>query len=201
MQKDLARQFVKGEKNENILGQNGNLPLQVDPFCAQQTRIYFEGLLPEEFTRQSVARWMHVADYALRDFLISRLGSLLNFINHIFEKGGASVKRTGKIMPLYERLSRDDELQGESNSISNQKRLLEEYVKKYGLPNPTHFTDDGISGPQFDRPRLCGNDDGSGSRKRGMYLCKRFIPIGTRLSESWSDYGNPQTEGGASDRN
>jgi DNA invertase Pin-like site-specific DNA recombinase len=92
------------------------------------------------------------ADYALRDFLISRLGSLLNFINPIFEKGGASVKRTGKITPLYERLSRDDELQGESNSISNQKRLLEEYAKKYGLPNPTHFTDDGISGTQFDRP-------------------------------------------------
>jgi DNA invertase Pin-like site-specific DNA recombinase len=62
------------------------------------------------------------------------------------------VKRTGKITPLYERLSRDDELQGESNSISNQKRLLEEYAKKYGLPNPTHFTDDGISGTQFDRP-------------------------------------------------
>jgi DNA invertase Pin-like site-specific DNA recombinase len=95
--------------------------------------------------------WLR-ADYALRDFLISRLGSLLNFINPIFEKGGASVKRTGKITPLYERLSRDDELQGESNSISNQKRLLEEYAKKYGLPNPTHFTDDGISGTQFDRP-------------------------------------------------
>jgi DNA invertase Pin-like site-specific DNA recombinase len=57
-----------------------------------------------------------------------------------------------KITPLYERLSRDDELQGESNSISTQKRLLEEYAQNNGLPNPTHFTDDGISGTRFDRP-------------------------------------------------
>ena len=46
-----------------------------------------------------------------------------------------------KITPLYERLSRDDELQGESNSISNQKAMLEEYASKNHLPNPTHFTD------------------------------------------------------------
>lgn len=57
-----------------------------------------------------------------------------------------------KITPLYERLSRDDELQGESNSISNQKAMLEEYASKNHLPNPTHFTDDGISGTRFDRP-------------------------------------------------
>ena len=57
-----------------------------------------------------------------------------------------------KITPLYERLSRDDELQGESNSITNQKKYLEEYAQKNGLPNPVHFTDDGISGTRFDRP-------------------------------------------------
>ena len=57
-----------------------------------------------------------------------------------------------KITPLYERLSRDDELQGESNSISNQKTMLEEYARRNGFPNPTHFTDDGISGTRFDRP-------------------------------------------------
>ena len=60
--------------------------------------------------------------------------------------------RNEKITPLYERLSRDDELQGESNSISNQKQMLEEYAHRNGLPNPTHFTDDGISGTRFDRP-------------------------------------------------
>lgn len=52
---------------------------------------------------------------------------------------------------LYERLSRDDELQGESNSITNQKHLLEEYAKKNGFESFRHFTDDGISGTTFDR--------------------------------------------------
>ena len=60
--------------------------------------------------------------------------------------------RNEKITPLYERLSRDDELQGESNSISNQKKMLEDYACRNGLPNPTHFTDDGVSGTRFDRP-------------------------------------------------
>ena len=60
--------------------------------------------------------------------------------------------RNEKITPLYERLSRDDELQGESNSISNQKQMLEDFARRNGLPNPTHFTDDGISGTRFNRP-------------------------------------------------
>lgn len=60
--------------------------------------------------------------------------------------------RNEKITPLYERLSRDDELQGESNSIFNQKQMLEDFARRNGLPNPTHFTDDGISGTRFDRP-------------------------------------------------
>ena len=60
--------------------------------------------------------------------------------------------RNEKITPLYERLSRDDELQGESNSISHQKQMLEEFARRNGLPNPIHFTDDGVSGTRFDRP-------------------------------------------------
>ena len=60
--------------------------------------------------------------------------------------------RNEKITPLYERLSRDDELQGESNSISNKKKMLEDFARRNGLPNPTHFTDDGVSGTRFDRP-------------------------------------------------
>jgi len=60
--------------------------------------------------------------------------------------------RNEKITPLYERLSRDDELQGESNSISNQKKMLEDFARRNGLPNPIHFTDDGVSGTRFDRP-------------------------------------------------
>ena len=62
------------------------------------------------------------------------------------------MRRNEKITALYERLSRDDDLQGESNSISNQKKLLEDYAAQHDFPNPTHFTDDGISGTCFDRP-------------------------------------------------
>jgi DNA invertase Pin-like site-specific DNA recombinase len=61
---------------------------------------------------------------------------------------------TTKITALYERLSRDDELQGPSNSIVNQKQILEDYAKKNGLTNIRHFTDDGLSGTRFDRPGL-----------------------------------------------
>jgi len=56
------------------------------------------------------------------------------------------------ITALYERLSHDDELQGESNSITNQKIMLEQFAKLNGFPSPVHFTDDGISGTRFDRP-------------------------------------------------
>ena len=57
-----------------------------------------------------------------------------------------------KITALYERLSRDDDQQGESNSIANQKKLLESYAAQHGFQNIVHFTDDGISGTRFDRP-------------------------------------------------
>ena len=60
--------------------------------------------------------------------------------------------RNEKITPLYERLSRDDELQGESNSISNQKRILEAYAKQNGFTNLRWYTDDGYSGANFQRP-------------------------------------------------
>ena len=57
-----------------------------------------------------------------------------------------------KITALYERLSRDDDLAGESNSITNQKKYLEDYAKKNGFKNIRHFTDDGFSGVNFNRP-------------------------------------------------
>ena len=53
---------------------------------------------------------------------------------------------------LYERLSRDDELQGESNSIKNQKEYLEHYAMDNGFNNFRLFVDDGYSGTNFDRP-------------------------------------------------
>ncbi len=57
-----------------------------------------------------------------------------------------------KITALYERLSRDDELTGDSNSILNQKRYLEGYAAEHGFTNIRHYTDDGWSGGNFDRP-------------------------------------------------
>ena len=50
-------------------------------------------------------------------------------------------EKQGFMTALYERLSRDDELNGESNSISNQKKLLEQYAKEHGFTNLVHFTD------------------------------------------------------------
>ena len=57
-----------------------------------------------------------------------------------------------KITALYERLSCDDELMGESNSISNQKVYLESYAAGHGFTNCVHYTDDGWSGGNFNRP-------------------------------------------------
>ncbi len=53
------------------------------------------------------------------------------------------------ITALYPRLSHEDELQGESNSISNQKRILETYAKQNGFSNLRWYTDDGYSGANF----------------------------------------------------
>lgn len=64
----------------------------------------------------------------------------------------AKPNQDNKITALYERLSRDDELQGESNSISNQKKYLEDYARQQGFRNIRHFTDDGYSGTNFNRP-------------------------------------------------
>ena len=59
---------------------------------------------------------------------------------------------TQQITALYPRLSHEDELQGESNSISNQKRILETYAKQNGFSNLRWYTDDGYSGANFQRP-------------------------------------------------
>ena len=68
-----------------------------------------------------------------------------------------SVKQTvgqdpNKITALYERLSRDDDQVGDSNSIVNQKKYLESYAEQRGYTNIKHYTDDGWSGGNFNRP-------------------------------------------------
>ena len=61
-------------------------------------------------------------------------------------------KQSNKITALYCRLSQDDERQGESNSITTQKAILEEYARKNKFRNLRFFVDDGYSGTNFNRP-------------------------------------------------
>lgn len=83
-----------------------------------------------------------------------------------------------KITALYERLSRDDELEGESNSIVNQKKILEEYASKNNLTNVIHFTDDGISGTQFDRPGFMEMMNGVNTGNIGCIIVKDMSRLG-----------------------
>ena len=62
------------------------------------------------------------------------------------------IRQSDKITALYCRLSRDDELTGDSNSIVNQKAILSKYAKENGFKNPLFFVDDGYSGTNFNRP-------------------------------------------------
>lgn len=71
----------------------------------------------------------------------------------------STVTESEKIIALYCRLSQDDKLQGDSNSIRNQKMMLQKYADDNGFPNTEFFVDDGFSGTNFDRPdwqRLMG---------------------------------------------
>ena len=63
-----------------------------------------------------------------------------------------SSKKQHGITALYPRLSRDDDVQGDSNSIVNQKALLSKYAADHGLKNTVFFVDDGYSGTNFNRP-------------------------------------------------
>lgn len=62
------------------------------------------------------------------------------------------MRQSDKITALYCRLSCDDELQGDSNSIVNQKNMLSKYAKDNGFKNLQYFVDDGFSGTNFNRP-------------------------------------------------
>ena len=76
---------------------------------------------------------------------------------------------------LYERLSRDDNMDGESYSIGNQKKLLIKVAKEKGYTNLVHFFDDGISGVTMDRPVVSFQDRAG---KSGGSVCKRSQPPG-----------------------
>ena len=89
-----------------------------------------------------------------------------------------------KITALYERLSRDDELAGDSSSIVNQKRYLEGYAEQHGYTNVRHYTDDGFSGGNFDRPdwkRMIADIEAG---KVGVVLVKDMSRVGRNYLET-----------------
>ena len=87
------------------------------------------------------------------------------------------VKEIG-ITALYERLSRDDDGDGDSNSIVHQKQMLETYAKEHGFINLHHYTDDGWSGGSFDRPSWKRMIEGIGKGEIAAVLVKDLSRVG-----------------------
>ena len=83
-----------------------------------------------------------------------------------------------KLTILYERLSRDDEFMGESNSITTQKKILEDYADKNGFTNILHLTDDGWSGTRFDCPSFLKMIAEVEAGNVGTIICKDMSHLG-----------------------
>ena len=92
--------------------------------------------------------------------------------------------KSNLITALYERLSRDDDLDGESNSIVNQKRYLQNYADEHGFTNCKHYTDDGWSGGNFDRPEWKNMIADVEAGKVGVILAKDMSRIGRNYLET-----------------
>ena len=113
---------------------------------------------PEHFAVRQYKKYKLAAGVVRSKRLLNQaVGKSLRTHNLKPKKGAQVMRKNEKITALYERLSRDDfgkddDQQRESNSISNQKAMLEEFAARQGFTNIVHFTDDGISGTCFDRP-------------------------------------------------
>ena len=113
---------------------------------------------PEHFAVKQYKKYKLAAGVVCSKRLLNQaVGKSLRTHNLKSKKGAQVMRKNEKITALYERLSRDDfgkddDQQRESNSISNQKAMLEEFAARQGFTNIVHFTDDGISGTCFDRP-------------------------------------------------
>lgn len=113
---------------------------------------------PEHFAVKQYKKYKLAAGVVCSKRLLNQaVGKSLRTHNLKSKKGAQAMRKNEKITALYERLSRDDfgkddDQQRESNSISNQKAMLEEFAARQGFTNIVHFTDDGISGTCFDRP-------------------------------------------------
>ena len=117
-----------------------------------------EGRDPQHFAVRQYKKYKMAAGVVCSKRLLNQaVGKSLRTHNLKPKKGAQVMRKNEKITALYERLSRDDfgkddDQQRESNSISNQKAMLEEFAARQGFTNIVHFTDDGISGTCFDRP-------------------------------------------------
>nr|WP_033119195.1 DUF4368 domain-containing protein [Intestinimonas butyriciproducens] len=113
---------------------------------------------PDHFAVKQYRKYKLAAGVVCSKRLLNQaVGKSLRTHNLKPKKGAQVMRKNEKITALYERLSRDDfgkddDQQRESNSISNQKAMLEEFAARQGFTNLVHFTDDGISGTCFDRP-------------------------------------------------
>ena len=113
---------------------------------------------PNHFAVRQYKKYKLAAGVVCSKRLLNQaVGKSLRTHNLKSKKGAQAMRKNEKITALYERLSRDDfgkddDQQRESNSISNQKAMLEEFAARQGFTNIVHFTDDGISGTCFDRP-------------------------------------------------
>ena len=113
---------------------------------------------PDHFAVKQYIKFKMAAGVVCSKRLLNQaVGKSLRTHNLKPKKGAQVMRKNEKITALYERLSRDDfgkddDQQRESNSISNQKAMLEEFAARQGFTNIVHFTDDGISGTCFDRP-------------------------------------------------
>ena len=113
---------------------------------------------PDHFAVKQYRKFKMAAGVVCSKRLLNQaVGKSLRTHNLKPKKGAQVMRKNEKITALYERLSRDDfgkddDQQRESNSISNQKAMLEEFAARQGFTNIVHFTDDGISGTCFDRP-------------------------------------------------
>ena len=113
---------------------------------------------PDHFAVKQYRKFKLAAGVVCSKRLLNQaVGKSLRTHNLKPKKGAQVMRKNEKITALYERLSRDDfgkddDQQRESNSISNQKAMLEEFAARQGFTNIVHFTDDGISGTCFDRP-------------------------------------------------
>ena len=150
-----------------------NFPMVMEMINAAEVREEDEGyesVLDELFARLECRDPDHLAVKQYHIFKLAAgvvcskrllnqaVGKSLRTHNLKPKKGAQVMRKNEKITALYERLSRDDfgkddDQQRESNSISNQKAMLEEFAARQGFTNIVHFTDDGISGTCFDEVR------------------------------------------------